>query len=177
MDCSKIQNDPIDAGRSLWLHKKPVSDAIYSFKYKNKRYYGNVFGKELADKYGNLLKIWGIDEIIPVPIHKKRLKERGYNQAEIIADEIGKMTGIPVLKDKIIRTKNTVPQKALSDVQRVKNMKDAFKVSEDYTPGKNVLIIDDIYTTGTTIRHIAQIIKAKGGEKVFFLTISIGQGI
>ena len=176
-DCSRVKNDPIEAGRSLWIHKKPVSGAVYDFKYKNKRYYGKIFAKELACRYSNLISMWEIEEIIPVPVHKKRLKQRGYNQAAIIAEELSTITGIPVSDNKIIRIKNTKPQKVLDDMERIKNIRGAFCAVEGYKPGNNVLIIDDIYTTGTTIRHIAQILRGLGAEKVFFLTISIGQGI
>lgn len=131
----------------------------------------------MSERFEDVIKMWNIDEIIPVPIHPKRLKQRGFNQTDIIADELGKILGISVNKGKIIRIKNTRPQKDLNDIDRIKNIQGAFCSTEGYRPGKNVLIIDDIYTTGTTIRQIAQILKALGAEKVFFLTISIGQGV
>ena len=177
MDCRKIKNDPIEAGRSLWVHKAPVSTAVYAFKYKNKRYYGEIFAEELFDRFSGLIRYWNIDTIIPIPIHKKRLKKRGYNQAKIIAKRLGELSGIPVVADKIIRKKNTKPQKELNDIERIKNIKDAFEVQDDFVPSKAVLVIDDIYTTGNTIRQFAQILKDAGVEKVFFFTISIGQGI
>ena len=154
-----------------------MSSAVYDFKYKNKRYYGKIFAEEMGKRFSDLIRMWDINEIIPVPIHKKRLKQRGFNQSDIIAEELGRIMGIPVSKDKIIRIKNTRPQKALDDIERIKNIRDAFSNIEGYKPEKNVLVIDDIFTTGTTIRHIAQKLKALGAEKVFFLTISIGQGI
>ena len=124
-----------------------------------------------------MIKLWDIDEIVPVPIHKKRRKKRGYNQAEIIAFKLGELTGIPVNTQGIMRVKNTRPQKELGDTERIKNLENAFEADSLYRASKHVLIIDDIYTTGNTIRHIAQILKASGAEKVFFFTISIGQGI
>ena len=131
----------------------------------------------MAERFSHLLNIWEIDEIVPVPIHPKRFKERGFNQALVMAEELGNIIGIPVVDGKVLRIKNTRPQKVLDDLERIKNIKGAFAVTDDYLPKKNILIIDDIYTTGTTIRQIAQILKAKGAERVFFLTISIGQGI
>ena len=161
----------------MFIHKSPVSTAIYDFKYKNKRYYGEIFAVELHNRFSNLIKFWGIDCIIPIPIHKRRMKERGYNQAEIIANKLGSLSNLPVVSDKIIRKKNTKPQKELDDVGRLKNLKNAFEVQEDFVPSKAVLVIEDIYTTGSTIRQFAQILKESGVEKVFFFTISIGQGI
>ena len=131
----------------------------------------------MIERYANIIRFWDIDEIIPVPIHKKRFRQRGFNQSEIIAQEIGRIMNIPVSKNKIIRIKNTKPQKALDDMERIKNIRNAFCAVRGYKPQKNILIIDDIYTTGATIRHIAQILKELGAVRVFFLTISIGQGI
>ena len=91
-DCAK-RKSYITQGRSLWLHQKPVSDALYRFKYHNKRCYGLVFSEKLAEKYEKKLKEWKIGLILPIPLHWKRKRKRGYNQAEILARELGKRTG------------------------------------------------------------------------------------
>jgi ComF family protein len=166
-----------EGGRSLWIHTQPVSSAIYRFKYQNKRRYGKVFGEEMAMRYGNLLRQWGIEEIIPVPLHKDRKKRRGFNQADILADELGRILNIPVNKTKLYRIRKTRPQKNLDYGQRIRNMKNAFAVSKDGRIKYSVLIVDDIYTTGSTIHKAAKMLKLSGVEKVYFLTISIGQGV
>lgn len=165
-----------EQGKNIWLHKGAVSWSIYQFKYHNRRIYGEFYAKELCRLYGHLLKEWQVDVIIPVPLHRKKLRKRGYNQAEIVAVHLGKMTGIPVNKDAVVRKKYTKPQKELNHKERRKNLKNAFVVKEYLGHAKNVLIIDDIYTTGSTIDTISEELKKTGVQKVWFFTISIGQG-
>ena len=86
-DCAK-RTSHITQGRSLWLHKEPVSTAIYKFKYNNKRSWGELFAAEMAQAYKDQVIKWGIEEIIPIPLHKSRKRKRGYNQAEIIAKKL-----------------------------------------------------------------------------------------
>lgn len=159
------------------MHKAPVSVEIYKFKYKNRRCYSEVFGAEMADAFLNQVRRWGIEEIIPVPLHSSRRRTRGYNQAELLAEELGKRWGIPVNKKAVIRIQKTIPQKELGNRARVENLKAAFGVSKAWIPKQKVLIIDDIYTTGNTIHRVAKVLKKAGAQKVYFLTISIGQGL
>lgn len=165
-----------EQGRSLWIHKMPVSSSIYAFKYKNRRVYGEVYGREMAKMFRKIIRLWEIDVIVPVPLHRKKQKKRGYNQAEILAKEIGFRVGIPVDTTLIKRKKNTVPQKEFTRKERKKNLKNAFEVTGK-VEGKRVLIIDDIYTMGSTIDSISILLKKAGAEKTYFLTISIGQGL
>jgi ComF family protein len=146
-------------------------------KYKNQRSYAKIYAAELAKHFEKQIRMWGVQEIIPVPLHKKRYKKRGYNQAELIARELSKQLSIPLDTKTVFRVKHTRPQKELNDVQRNQNLEDAFFVSPSAPKRKCVLIVDDIYTTGSTIHHIAQGLKKAGVDKVYFLTISIGQGL
>lgn len=164
-----------EQGKSIWLHKQPVSGSIYQFKYHNRRIYGEFYAKEMYRLLGRYVREWGIDVIIPVPLHKKRKRVRGYNQAEIVAKHLGKMLEIPVDTKAVIRKRYTKPQKELSDKERKQNLQNAFQTVGDVSKYKNVLLIDDIYTTGSTIDTIAQILMKEGVSKVCFLTISIGQ--
>lgn len=174
-DCTGKKHS-FEEGRSLWIHKAPVDQAVYAFKYQNRRIYGKTFGAELAEQYGKYLRKKEIDVIMPVPLHKKRRKNRGYNQAEILANELGKRTGIPVDGKSLKRIKETSPQKKLNDKGRKQNIKGAFAVDGNVT-GKTIVLVDDIYTTGSTLDEAARTLYRNGAEKVYFLTISIGQGI
>ena len=131
----------------------------------------------MAQCYGDQIKRWGIQEIIPVPLHRRRQRRRGYNQAAILAEELGKLVHIPVNEKAIFRIRNTRPQKELDDAQRAGNLKGAFAVAGQKKVKPVVLVIDDIYTTGSTIQRVAKMLKTAGAEKVYFLTISIGQGL
>lgn len=174
-DCQKNPHE-YEQGRSVWLHKKQVKWSIYQFKYKNRRVYGEFYAKEMARLYGKLIAQWGIEVIVPVPLHRKKKRLRGYNQAQIVAECLGKLLGLPVVSKAIVRKRYTKPQKTLNDKERRKNVKHAFEVKKGLENYKNVLVIDDIYTTGSTIDEIAGELKLAGVGKVWFLTISIGQG-
>ncbi len=174
MDCRK-KAFHYEQGRSLWIHKGAVPWSIYQFKYHNRRIYGEFYAQELYRLYGKDIRRWGIDLIIPVPLHKKRRRKRGYNQAEVIAKHLGKLMDIPVDGKAVVRKRYTEPQKVLNDKERRKNLKGAFEVKKGKVQSGNILLIDDIYTTGSTIDEIARVIIEKKHNKIWFLTISIGQ--
>ena len=108
--------------------------------------------------------------------HNQRRYGILYNQAQILAEEIGKILEIPVDSKSLIRTRKTSPQKKLGHQERKKNLKHAFAVKHTFQAAKRVLLVDDIYTTGNTIDAVSNVLKQKGVENVYFLTISIGQG-
>lgn len=173
-DCSKTKFHYVQ-GRSLWLHKPPVTWSIYQFKFHNRRIHAEFYAKEFVRMYGNWVREWEINRIIPVPLHKKRRRKRGYNQAEILAKHIGKQLDIPVDTSTVIRIRATRPQKELDHKERQRNLKGAFQVTRKLPKGERVLLIDDIYTTGSTIDTIAQKLCENSDVKVWFFTISIGQ--
>ena len=171
-DCQKNVHT-YEQGRSIWMHKMPVSLSIYQF---NRRIYGEFYAKEMFRIYGRLIREWGVEVIIPIPLHRKKKRLRGYNQAEIIARNLGEIMDIPVDCKSVIRNRYTRPQKELNDKERKKNLKQAFSITSQWANYKNVLVIDDIYTTGSTIDTVTKELKSRGARKVYFLTISIGQG-
>lgn len=175
-DCRKKDSN-IAQGRSLWIHQDPVPGAVYRFKYHNKRSYGRLFAEEMAECYGKWIASKGIEVIIPVPLHPSKKRKRGFNQAEILAGILAEATGIPIQTDVLFRIKKSRPQKMLDPQERRENLKGAFAVSKRWKPCRNVLLIDDIYTTGSTIERCAGMLKKAGAENVWFLTISIGQGV
>lgn len=175
-DC-RSRKHAFEQGRSIWLHREPVTHGIYQFKFHNKRYYAGVFAAEMKEQYEQWILNNKIEVIIPVPLHSSKRRQRGYNQAELLAKELGKQMGIPVNCEVVYRIRKTEPQKKLNHAERYRNLKGAFGVSRLWKPCKNVLLIDDIYTTGNTIQRIAKVLRKAGVQKVFFLTISIGQGL
>lgn len=175
-DCSK-RKSALSQGYSVWLHRGMVPGAVYRFKYNNRRYCGDIFAEEIVRCFAGKIQRWEIDEIIPVPLHPSRQRKRGFNQAEILAAGISRRTGIPVKTDVLFRIRKTDPQKQLGMRDRKRNIRGAFGVSKKWRPCRNILLIDDIYTTGSTLESAAYLLKKAGAENVFFLTISIGQGI
>jgi ComF family protein len=115
--------------------------------------------------------------IIPVPIHRSRLRQRGYNQAELVAKELSRLTGIPMYGKLVKRTKKTVPQKMLNPNERQNNLKKAFNIDSNVVKLNKTILIDDIYTTGSTIDAVAMELKRHGVKSVFFITLCIGEGI
>lgn len=177
-DCARIQHH-FEKGAALWLHEEPVNLSIYQYKFHNQRSFGRYYAEEMAERYGDTLAKWNPDIIIPIPLHSAKLRKRGYNQAAIVAKELGKLMSLPVSVKLLKRMRGTNPLKTLDPAERKRNLRKAFAVEDEereLLKGKRVLLIDDIYTTGSTMDEAAKILKGAGAEKVFYLTISIGQG-
>ena len=118
------------------------------------------------------------DFLIPVPLHRHRRWFRGYNQAEILAEEIGKRLHLPVETDVLCRSLDTSPQKQLDDKARYRNMSSAFYVPESAgykLNGKRVVLIDDIYTTGSTLEACAGELKKAGVSEIYSACLCIGR--
>lgn len=175
-DCGRI-NHIYDQAAAAFVYSQGIKESIYRFKYKGKREYAEWYGKKMAELLGDRIKIWNPDVIIPVPIHKSRLKARGYNQAELIADSLGKYTGIPVNRRLLVRDKKTVPMKELEGVQRLKNIENAFNICESIVEYNTVLVVDDIYTTGATVDACAAVLRSHGVSKVYCACLCIGAGV
>ena len=117
-----------------------------------------------------------IEAIVPVPMYSKKERYRGYNQAALFGRALSEKMDIPCIPRLMIRVKDTRPQKELNGRERENNVKNAFQSSDNVVKYKRILIVDDIYTTGNTIDAVSFLLKKAGAEKVYFLTISIGQG-
>ena len=160
---------------AVFEHTGKLRESIYRFKYDNARIYAEYYAKEAAKVYGKLFREWEIDTIVPVPIHKERELKRGYNQALVFAETLAEYTKLPLERKLVIRAKNTVPQKELEGDMRYLNLKNAFAVDKDRMKGvKNILLVDDIFTTGSTVDACSGILKKAGAEKVYVLCISAG---
>lgn len=163
-------------GRAAFEYDSVMKESIGRFKYKNRREYGDFYVREMLKSCGQSVRSWDIDLIIPIPLHKSRRRKRGFNQAELIAGKLGQELEIPMSSDILLRTRKTKPQKELNDQERRSNLKNAFQVMENNLEFKKILLIDDIYTTGSTIDAAASTLLEHGAEKVYFLSISIGRG-
>ncbi len=169
-ECAQTKHE-FESGRFLFAYSE-IADSIYRFKYMNRPSYATGYAIEINRHLADWLKDLNPDALIPVPLHKKRLIKRGYNQAQELAIKLSELTGIKVLSNILIRTRNTVPQKLFDRKRRQLNVKKAFIVVENVVKLNVVVVIDDIFTTGSTIDAVALELKANGVQKVFFLTIS-----
>jgi len=147
-----------------------MREAIHRLKYSN--------SQDLAAPLGEMMvSYWQdvhlpADVIVPVPLHARRLRERGYNQATLLARELGKGVGLPVLENALIRVRDTSPQVDLSAEERKENVRGAFHCPDDRLAGKNVLLVDDVYTTGATLEACSSALKQRGVRNVWALTLA-----
>ncbi|MFR2470930.1 MAG: ComF family protein [Lachnospira sp.] len=174
-DCMKTEHI-YDQAVSLYEYSDGIKQSIYRFKYHNKREYAAIYAREIERMCGMVIRAWRPDVIIPVPIHESKLKQRGYNQAELIADELSGSMGIPINNKYIMRIRKTTPMKELSNEERVKNLQNAFQICNNSIRYNKVLIVDDIYTTGATVDACARCFKESGTDKVYVVTLCIGKG-
>jgi ComF family protein len=176
-ECSK-RDYSFEYGRALFLYDDAMRKSIYAFKYKYKKDYARYYASEMARILGDAIREISPDVMIPVPIHAKRKAVRGYNQAELISRRLSKLTGIPQDVDLLVRVKNTKAQKALGDAERYANLKDAFSISANVPAAarsyKRVLLVDDIFTTGSTIEMCTRKLLDFGIESVCFVCLCIG---
>lgn len=171
-DCKSLEHRFIQ-GRSLFAYGD-MAGCIYRFKYRGRQEYAAWLGKAMAEAFADYVRWISPDALIPVPLHEKRLAARGYNQAALLAEEIGKALHIPVYDKLVVREKNTMPQKTLNRVERQNNLKKAFKIVANDVKLKTIILIDDIYTTGCTLDALAETLTEAGAEKIYFLTLSAG---
>ncbi len=158
---------------SAFEYTGKLRDVILSFKFKNCWSYAPLLAdimQEYISSYGDISETF--DCIVPVPLHSGRMRERGYNQSELIAEHVAKRNGIPMRPDLLVRNRATVKQSTLHGTSRALNVKDAFECGEPLD-GANVLIFDDICTTGSTLRFCADALKRAGAEKICALTLAI----
>lgn len=174
-DCMKHKRT-FEYGRALINYDENAKNSMAKIKYKNKREYLDFYGDAISLRYEKMIRRMGAGGLVPVPVHPSRKKERGFNQAELLACRIGAGLKIPVLPDMLVRSKKTMPQKALNPAERLKNLEEAFLPGKIVEGLENVILIDDIYTTGSTVEARTRVLKKSGIRKVYFLTICIGRG-
>jgi len=174
-DC-KSRTHEFTRGRALYEYESTAL-SIYRLKYGERREYADFFGEEMAFYLGRFVKSVKPDALIPIPLHRRRMNARGYNQAALLARSMGEHLGIPVEEKLLKRIRNTTPLKLLNPKERQNNLKRAFIISKNDVKLKTVIVVDDIYTTGSTIDEAARTLRAGGIEKVYFVTLASGAGI
>lgn len=170
--CHRCQQEhpPVEMLRSWGVYRDPLQKAIQRFKFQHDLSLGETFSvymQQVLDRNN-----WKIDVIVPVPIHEKHRRERGYNQAAMLAIPLALATGIQYNGRTIRWAKEIESQVGLSVTQRKANVKDAFLADSSIIFNKNVLIVDDIATTGSTIFESASACTKAGANKVYGLTLA-----
>lgn len=162
-----------DESMHIFKYDEITRQKIIEYKFQEKSYLYKMFAKIILKNE----KVCGFfekyDIMIPVPIHKKRRLKRGYNQTELIAKEICKNVDLELKTNVLIKQKNIVAQSELNKNERIQNIKNAFGIKNvNEIRNKNVLLFDDIYTTGSTVNECSRILKQVGVNKIGVLTIA-----
>lgn len=176
--CVNCQKNPRSyvRGFPVFNYAGDIRKSLAGFKYHGKRVYAEFYADAIVKKHGDMLRLAGVQALVPVPVHKKKLKKRGYNQAEVLAAALGRRLSLPVESGLVVRTTNTLPQKELDDKEREKNLKKAFTSGDKIVKYKSVLLVDDIYTTGATIEACTRVLHGLGVEEVYYTSVCIGKG-
>lgn len=174
-DCSKTHH-LYTQGAAAFAYTDGIKQSIYRYKYKNRREYAAYYAKQIYENCGGRMSTWKADVLIPVPLHSSKLWKRGFNQAELIAEHLSKLTGIPVDGEVLVRSRKTIPMKNLDDQERIENLKNAFHIKDNVVEYNKVILVDDIYTTGTTIDECTKVLMDRGASNVYFVCLCIGRG-
>lgn len=167
----------ITQAKALYLYKGAIKKTMYRFKYSNKREYADFFAKRALEAYEIWMHRIGAEAIVPVPMYKKKQNKRGYNQAECFARALSRYMGVPVVTDLVYRVIDTTPQKELDAKQRKNNLKKAFHGKKNVVQYNCIIVVDDIYTTGSTAEAVAWELLKQGAQRVYLMTICIGEHI
>jgi ComF family protein len=155
------------------LEEHPLRRVVQKFKYGRKVSLGKPLGQLMARGCREFLDGFQADLIVPVPLHRKRLRWRGFNQSLVLARQIGRAYDIPVDAFVLRRNHETAPQTQLDEDARRRNVRGAFALKPDRSvDGKSVLLVDDVYTSGATVNECSRILKRNGAKQVFVLTLA-----
>lgn len=163
----------------MWHFDGPARHAIHRFKYRHKSALAARLAPYLAQQLNEdtVLNSFAPQFLIPVPLHRARLKKRGFNQSFLLAQELGRLIGVET-REILWRTRDTVPQVGLGRDERAKNVRGAFAIQSDSRrakadwKGARLLLIDDVFTTGATLGEAAKVLQRAGGGEICALTLT-----
>ncbi len=173
--CGRCQVSPIqlDGLRAYAIHGGPLRQAIHQFKYEDLRALARPLGQLMADGWHRLAPSdLALDVVVPVPLHRSRQRQRGYNQAALLAREFGACLHLPVVEDAMVRSRATAPQVDLNAEERRANVRDAFGCRRGGLDGKHVLLVDDVCTSGATLESACLVLRSVGVSSVWACTLT-----
>lgn len=175
-DCNQKPPE-FDIARAVGPYEDQYRIAIKVFKFMGRKHLGVKMGHMMAEVIKNEPRFSPIDIIVPVPISKGSLKQRGFNQTEVLGKQIGKDLKIKMATNILERVKETPSQRELSREERERNLLFAFAVKpKKKIVGQNILLVDDVYTTGSTSRECARVLLKAGANRVSVITWATGKG-
>ena len=170
--CGACQTKPpvFDRSVSLFEYKQDAAALIMQFKFKDRLVLARIFGQLMSERLRQCAG-YSIDALLPVPLHGRRLRWRGFNQSIELSRIVAGQLHIPMLLDHVVRVRNTAQQTGLDANNRRKNIKGAFKVVRPIPPG-DIAIIDDVVTTGSTANELARVLKKAGAKRVWVCSVA-----
>lgn len=175
-DCTRHRRS-FEYAKALINYDETARLSMSMVKYKNKREYLDFYTEAISLRYGKAIRRMNAQALVPVPVHPSRLRTRGFNQAGLLALGIGRQLHMPVCPEMLVRRKKTEPQKQLNAKERLANLEEAFAPGKVLQGVKTVILVDDIYTTGSTVEACTRALFRGGIKKVYVLTICIGRGL
>ena len=172
--CARCQVSPIQLNglRAYAFHGGPLREAIHQFKYQDLRGLAPLLGHLMAEGWKRLAPSdLALDAIVPVPLHRSRQRERGYNQATLLARELGHCLQLPVIEDAVVRSRATAPQVDLGAQARRANVRNAFRCQGNDLAGHSVLLVDDVCTSGATLESTCLALQGAGVSSVWACTL------
>jgi len=169
--CDECKNTEwfFDKARAAYIFDDYSKKIVYNLKYYGKKFAAKHISQKLIVPLGSFESP---QLFIPIPLHEKRLKERGFNQSELIANALSELTTIPICTTAIKRAIETETQTGKNKEERKANIVGAFKVTDkSKIINKNIVLIDDVFTTGATANECARVLKKSGAAKVYVLTV------
>jgi ComF family protein len=175
--CSRCvrEKPPFIKARAVGPYRGILKECLYNLKFRGDRRLAVPLGRMLGKKMKASYETKEVDIIVPVPMYPERLKMRGFNQAALIARETSREILKPVNENLLIKKRDTLPQVQLSQLDRMTNLTGSFAVkNNNFLRGKTVLLVDDIYTTGSTVKECTLELMDSGAERVVVGTIATG---
>jgi len=170
--CSK-ESPAFDAARAAFVYDGPGRELIHNFKYEFKTHLRRPLALYVVEVLSEFVSTHRPDVIIPVPLHSRRLRTRGFNQAVLIGEVLASEWGISMERSSMLRTRWTEPQINLAASQRRDNVKGAFAIKKPGSvKGKRILLLDDVYTTGSTVEECSKVLKKGGADEIIVITVA-----
>ena len=173
--CPRCRAAPpdFDRARAVFAFRDAAQAFVLKYKYAGCPYLALPASRWLKEAGESVLSWEDYDALVPVPLHPRKARERGFNQSELLAAGLSRFCGVPLAQRKLARSRYTKTQTRLDVAERRENMRRAFRVATPgYFRGKSVLLIDDVHTTGATVNECARVLKADGAERVDVLTLA-----
>ena len=174
-DCERKKHS-FEKGFAVFVYDDVMQQAVGDYKYRNRKELAAFFAAELAVYFQKHMAALNVEALVPVPIHATRKRYRGYNQTEVLCRILSEKLGIPVW-DCMERRKKTAPQKELDAAERLRNLESAIRLKQEAVQQRiphTVVLVDDIYTTGSTAEACARVLLRGGSRKVYIFSLCIG---